>query len=137
MTSKPKPNACPLQPELQQLLNKEPDLVDRIMEFIKSDAGLRQGLERLAGQDDPIGRLDRLEAAVRSEFAGEVARVRRRSASLHLQVLALFNGRNASEVARVLNLSRATVYRVIKQPGVAHRIRPAPPPEAPNLSHSA
>ena len=32
-------------------------------------------------------------------------------------VLAKFNGRNARQVARELNISRATVYRRLKQPG--------------------
>ena len=36
---------------------------------------------------------------------------------LATQVLSLFNGRNATEVARCLNISRATVYRLLKQPG--------------------
>ena len=33
------------------------------------------------------------------------------------QVLRLFNGCNATEVARELNVGRATVYRVLKQAG--------------------
>jgi DNA-directed RNA polymerase specialized sigma subunit len=32
-------------------------------------------------------------------------------------VARLFNGRNATEVARVLKISRITVYRLLKQPG--------------------
>jgi len=31
-------------------------------------------------------------------------------------ILSLFNGRNATEVARTVGCSRATVYRVLKQP---------------------
>jgi Mor family transcriptional regulator len=31
--------------------------------------------------------------------------------------MVLFNGRNAAEVARRLNISRASVYRIIKTPG--------------------
>jgi Mor family transcriptional regulator len=33
------------------------------------------------------------------------------------EVMVLFNGRNAAEVARRLNISRASVYRIIKTPG--------------------
>jgi len=33
------------------------------------------------------------------------------------KVLALFNGRNAREVARKLGISRTSVYRYLKQPG--------------------
>lgn len=35
------------------------------------------------------------------------------------RVLARFNGRNPREVARELGISRATVYRKLKQPGAA------------------
>jgi transcriptional regulator of acetoin/glycerol metabolism len=37
--------------------------------------------------------------------------------ALARSVLAKFNGRNARQVARELNISRATVYRRLKQPG--------------------
>lgn len=63
-----------------------------------------------------------VEAAVRDEFAGIETYVRKRAPGdrgpeLAARVLAMFNGRNASEVARVLRISRATVYRLLKQAG--------------------
>lgn len=93
-------------PELQSLINAEPDLVDRIFDYL------------LAEVPAIAGRSDQLKAAVRAEFAGEECYVQGRPReATAASVLALFNGRNASEVARVLGISRATVYRSIKQPG--------------------
>jgi Mor family transcriptional regulator len=60
---------------------------------------------------------------LRKEFGGERWYVPSRHKTDRQEriaaILATFNGRNASEVARKLNVSRATVYRVIKQPGRA------------------
>lgn len=93
-------------PELQKLIASEPDLVDRIFDYLLAE------VPALAGS------ADRLKQAVRSEFAGEECYVQGRSReSTAASVLALFNGRNASQVARELGISRATVYRAIKQPG--------------------
>lgn len=60
-----------------------------------------------------------LEQAVRSHFKGSRQYVAARTDSTRIaqDVLALFNGRNAREVARRLRISRATVYRVLKQAG--------------------
>jgi DNA-binding NtrC family response regulator len=90
-----------------------PDLVDRIFQYL---------VERHPelGED-----CNSLKAAVREEFAGDRAHVARFSRAEREQrrheraqeVLRLFNGRNATEVARVLGLGRATVYRMLKQPG--------------------
>lgn len=33
------------------------------------------------------------------------------------KVRRMFNGRNATEIARVLGIGRATVYRILKRPG--------------------
>lgn len=89
----------------------EPDLVDRIFEYIVRE--LPHEAERVAP----------LREVVRQEFAGEVVRIPSRSAIERRQtaseVLRLFNGRNATEVARRLQISRSTVYRIIKQPGRA------------------
>ncbi len=67
-----------------------------------------------------IAEFDSLRPEVRAEFAGDAGYIAKRTAAERAQlaadVLALFNGRNASEVGRRLNISRATVYRVIKQP---------------------
>jgi Mor family transcriptional regulator len=87
----------------------DPDLVDRIFAYIVEQ------LPELAG------RADEVEEAVRTEFAGEQAYVPKRSAveraELQAKVHNMFNGRNASEVARELNIGRATVYRLLKKEG--------------------
>lgn len=86
----------------------EPDLVDRIFDYILTE------LPQIAAS------VQKHKAAVRAEFAGEECYIAGKPATLRqeqtAQVLALFNGRNASEVARRLNIGRATVYRIIKQP---------------------
>ena len=91
---------------------REPDLVDRIFEFLADD-------RRLAVLDAQA--LAALKTAVREEFKGEECYIAGRPASarqeLAASVLALFNGRNAREVARALRIGRATVYRVLKQSG--------------------
>ena len=95
--------------ELQQLLETHPDLVDRIFDYLLEE------FPQLAGDAD---RLKKAEAAVRAEFAGaEVYLQKRSSKDVAAEVLRLFNGRNASEVARRLGIGRATVYRYIKQTG--------------------
>jgi transcriptional regulator of acetoin/glycerol metabolism len=83
------------------------DLVDAIFRFIE------QEFPALAP------RAAQLKDEVRREFSGEKVWVRRRSQAardrLVEEVLASFNGRNATEVARRLGIGRATVYRIIKQ----------------------
>lgn len=87
------------------------DPVERIVEL------LCELLPELAARGEE--QVDALRALVRREFAGEQLYVTRRRPlrETRAQVLALFNGRNASEVARELGISRATVYRLLKQPG--------------------
>lgn len=86
-----------------------PDLVDAIFQYL--------------GEEFPqlSARLGVLKEEVRHEFSGIEIYIPRRSAArreqLTREVLTLFNGRNASEVARKLGLGRATVYRIIKQAG--------------------
>jgi Mor family transcriptional regulator len=62
-----------------------------------------------------------MKRAAREEFKGAVFYIPTRSPSerqlLVAEALRLFNGRNATEVARRLRISRATVYRWVKQPG--------------------
>ena len=86
-----------------------PDLVDAIFAFIQAEF------------PDFAGRAAELKAEVRREFSGIEIYIPRRSAArreqLTKEVLTLFNGRNATEVARKLGLGRATVYRIIKQAG--------------------
>jgi Mor family transcriptional regulator len=87
----------------------DPDLVDRIFAYIVEQ------LPELAG------RADEVEEAVRTEFGGEQAYVPKRSAAkraeLQAKVRGMFNGRNASEVARELSIGRTTVYRLLKKEG--------------------
>jgi len=94
-------------PQLDALVLAEPDLVDRIFDYLLAE------FPQIAGRP-----LDAARQAVREEFAGQEVYIAARSSErLAVQVLALFNGRNASEVARRLNISRASVYRYLKQPG--------------------
>jgi len=92
-------------PGLDSLLKAEPDLVDRIFDY------LIEAHPEIAGL-----RLDEARSAVRRDLMGERGYISKRPrGDLARQVLALFNGRNASEVARKLNIGRATVYRYLKQ----------------------
>ncbi len=89
-----------------------PDLVDRMFDYLvelvpeiqRGDAGL-----------------ERVQAALRKEFAGQEVYIPARSsvskAEERRAVLKLWNGRNATTIARSLGISRATVYRYLKQPG--------------------
>jgi len=94
----------------------DPDLVDAIFEYL-----LRE-FPQIAGMN-----VEQLKQQTREEFGGDKVYVRtgaaRQAAAdrkrVVAKVLALFNGRNASEVARQLRISRATVYRILKQPGTA------------------
>lgn len=98
----PQPAAHTLGPRFS-----DPDLVDRIFDYVV------QLLPELAD------RAEEVKEAVRQDFGGQVMVYVRKEGSRRLaqQVLQLFNGRNASEVARELKISRATVYRYLKQPG--------------------
>lgn len=86
-----------------------PDLVDLIFDYI------------LAEFPEIAPRAGVLKEATRKEFSGDTTYIARRSASerqkLVNEVLRLFNGRNATEIARRLNISRSTVYRLIKTAG--------------------
>lgn len=94
-------------PELQNLISAEPDLVDRIFEYLLTEV---PGLAIQA---------EKLKHAVREEFKGDSYYIAGRPETVRqhqvAQVLALFNGRNATEVARRLGIGRATVYRILKQ----------------------
>lgn len=98
---------------LQSLPHAKPDLVDRIFDYILAE------FPQISGQ--PAHKIATTKAAVRAEFKGEECYIASRQPTDRqqtvAQVLALFNGRNATEVARRLQISRRTVYRVIKQPG--------------------
>ncbi len=87
----------------------DPDLIDAIFEFISAE--FPEMRERAA----------ELKQMARREFAGIETYIPRRPKAerdrIMLEVLRLFDGRNATEVARRLNISRASVYRIIKTPG--------------------
>lgn len=108
MTHPPrKPDHTPAA--LRRLLAEEPDLVDRIFEYV---------LDLMPELGRGEKRLEEAKAAVRAEFSGEETYIRKRSRSeLAQEVLSQFNGRNATEVARRLRISRATVYRFLTQAG--------------------
>lgn len=101
----------------------EPDLVDRIFDYILDDPAMAMALKALGG-DGPA--VDRLKSEVRAEFRGEECYISGRAATdrqaMVQQVLALFNGRNATEVARRLQISRASVYRYLKQAGDVKKV---------------
>lgn len=93
----------------------DPDLVDRIFEYLVAEVpAMKEAAE--------LGRLAEMKLAVRHEFSGDRQNIGRRTEAgrrdLAGSVLAMFNGRNASEVGRRLGVSRATVYRMLKQAGV-------------------
>lgn len=107
----------PLPAELQRLLDAEPDLVDRIFDYIFSDPQLAQAITAIGVQSGQ--KISQLKTAVRAEFRGEECYIAGRPATERqrtvARVLALFNGRNATEVARQLGIGRTTVYRYLKQ----------------------
>ena len=87
----------------------DPDLIDSIFEFIAIE--FPEMREKAA----------ELKQMARREFAGIETYIPRRPKAerdrVMLEVMRLFNGRNATEVARRLNISRASVYRIIKTDG--------------------
>ncbi|MFM2254139.1 MAG: hypothetical protein RJB68_2476 [Pseudomonadota bacterium] len=95
-------------PRLDEMIEKDPDLVDRIFEYLLAE------FPGIAGE-----KFAQAKVAIRDEFKGEEIYIPARGATdrqnLIREVLSLFNGRNASEVARRLRISRASVYRFLKQ----------------------
>jgi len=87
----------------------DPDLIDSIFAFIAIE--FPEMKERAA----------ELKQMTRREFAGIETYIPRRPKAerdrIMLEVMRLFNGRNATEVARRLKISRASVYRIIKTDG--------------------
>jgi transcriptional regulator of acetoin/glycerol metabolism len=85
----------------------EPDLVTAIFDLLCESGGIA-----------PHAREEH-EDAVRHQLLGLRGTVTNRpnSAAMARKALALFNGRNAREVARRLGISRPHVYRLLKQPG--------------------
>jgi transcriptional regulator of acetoin/glycerol metabolism len=108
----------PKRHQLQHAAFDDPDLVDRIFEYL---------IERFPEISASAEQLREAKADVRAEFAGEnvwvanksqaeLARERKVRAQ---RILALFNGENATQIARQLNVHRTTVYRTLKQAGKA------------------
>lgn len=93
---------------LSALAAPEPDLVDRMFDYLSAK------FPQMAGEE-----LSAAKSAVRAEFCGEEVYIPARGAVERqhqvAQVLSLFNGRNAVDVARQLGISRSSVYRFIKQ----------------------
>lgn len=87
----------------------DPDLIDSIFAFIEIE--FPEMAERAA----------ELKQMARREFAGIETYIPRRPKAerdrVMQEVMRLFDGRNATEVARRLNISRASVYRIIKTDG--------------------
>ena len=100
-----KPTASTLR---QAQRANEPDLVDRMLELLISKD------PSLAPRAEELGR------ALRDEFGGIETYIRRRTvmpSAMVAEVLQRFNGCNVTQVARELRISRATVYRALRQPG--------------------
>lgn len=100
-------------PTLQEHLT-DPDFVDRVWQYM-----LTTWPQRLA--DIPPDEVDFLKQHIRREEHGvrfyvTLANTAAREREAR-RILSLFNGRNASEVARQVGCSRAKVYRVLKQAG--------------------
>jgi len=123
MTDHPKAPTPGPTPKLSALARSEPDLVDRIFEYIFSDPALAAAvrMHAQAQHGNEAANVDHIKTAVRAEFRGEMFYVASRPDTerqkIVAQTLALFNGRNATEVARRLGIGRTTVYRYLKQAG--------------------
>lgn len=109
-TSKP---AATAEPHVLSEKFADPDIVDSLFAYL---------LDQVPAFRQAVGdRTDELKRMVRAEFGGERVTILKRTAeerrALVSSVLALFNGRNATEVARQLNISRPSVYRYLKQAG--------------------
>lgn len=96
----------------------EPDLVDMIVDYVVSR------------EPTLAARRDEITTDLRAEFGGQrwyvAARPETERQWRVSEIMARFNGRNATEVARKLGISRATVYRTIKQPGLTQPQYPRP-----------
>lgn len=87
----------------------DPDLIDRIFDYIVAD------------MPEMRERAEALKENARREFGGLELYIPRRSDAERQRivqlVMELFNGRNATEIARRLKIGRTSVYRIIKTHG--------------------
>lgn len=97
---------------------QEPELDDELDVLEEIFALIAEQLPEVASGPQ---RVEAVKAIIRERFAGIEVYVPRRPAAerrqLDRRIAELFDGRNATEVARRLGISRATVYRKLKQPG--------------------
>lgn len=103
-------NTPPPPPGAPELTQDDADLVDVVFDYCWKALQATADAEAAA---DPA----EIKAAIRQEFGGIETYIRRRESRTLLanKVLSMFNGRNPTQVARELNISRATVYRLLKQ----------------------
>ncbi len=103
-----------------------PDLADRVIEIARDVAHEVAQQIRAANPHEVSATIAaRIETRLRFEMAGDrgyissLARKTRqqRTEATAAEVRRLFNGRNATELARQLGIGRATVYRILKTPG--------------------
>lgn len=110
-TKPPNPAATPPRHVLPPLFD-DIDLVDRIFEMVAEMLSKRSA-------SIPPQELEELKQDTREYFAGQQCYIPKRSRTARQQrvrdVLSMFNGRNATEVARRCQTSRAEVYRIVKQ----------------------
>lgn len=107
-TPAPAPSVAPVLTPLNDLLQASPDLVDRIFDYV------------LQLVPEISQRKAEIKGALRDEFGAQEGYIRRRERSpdeTARLVLSMFNGRNKHEVARSLDISIASVHRILKQSG--------------------
>lgn len=111
-TAKTQPAAPLFQGQSTSVVSEErsPDLVTAIFDVL------------IETNPDLASIREEGETAVRHRLRGLRGTVLDKpdSETLAIKVLALFNGRNAREVARKLGIGRASVYRYLKQAGGRH-----------------
>jgi Mor family transcriptional regulator len=94
------------------------DIGDRI-QTIAHEVAAQIMLEKATEISEEIA--VRLEQRLRTEMAGDRGYISIESTisrkEKHDRVRRMFNGRNATEIARELNIGRSTVYRILKTPG--------------------
>lgn len=99
---------------LEQRLQHDPDFVDRVWAYML--ATWPQHLQAI-----PADEVQTVKQRIRQQERGERPYITPAGAAQReqraQQILELFNGRNAREVARAIGCGRATVYRVLKQHG--------------------